>query len=536
MGPGTNAVLGWLFGPGQLDLGGFPSLAGLDLTNLTSPATQNALGAVGQWVATQFFGLTWDNIQAAVVQAAGAGNVAVAAQALNAVQLLLNSPDPGKSLVDWLQANGGFSGQDLAEQALSAAAQAAARRVVPPVVAEVTVAFATLGAGKAVTALYNGVSWLADNLNKLGNLATLLAKIAGQVDAVGTGQAGAGDALAKDITDLLNKSVPLVLSFAAAQVPGLSGLPGAIRDTVQKVQGYPLGKVQQAATTVVGKARGLLGANGGPTDLNGLVGPVVAFRVGSVTHHVWVVNQNGQPAILVASNKHQLSLFDDPIAGKQPEATAAAQKLTQDTQKGIADAKLGPAAAAALVTDVKAVASDEQALDQNLAPGAKVNAFFAKVPIPASSLSDINPNDGAAFLQSIPSYRGRGVQGVLVINGVAYRLSSDGSTEPGYTNKLASPLRPVGVVDGFTPDTTTHVEGSVVAVIRCLLYRGALVNDATLYENLAPCGAKETDPERLQRCDYNLAKMLPKGFTLHVVWKTPDGVQDAKSYDGKGLS
>ena len=232
----------------------------------------------------------------------------------------------------------------------------AARRVVPPVVAEVTAAFATLGVGKAVTALYNGVSWLADNLNKLNNLATLLAKIAGQVDAVGTGQAGAGDALAKDITTLLNQSVPLVLSFAAAQVPGLSGLPGAIRDTIQKVQGYPLGKVQQAATTVVGKFKGELAGKGGGGSAPGAIAQPVTLTAGGHTVRLWVATQGSKAVVMRSVDGKDIRPLDlgrdvpavaNPTPAQADSRAAAVTALT--ALQTAADTAVGAMAAAGAV-------------------------------------------------------------------------------------------------------------------------------------------------------------------------------------------
>jgi hypothetical protein len=311
---------------------------------------------------------------------------------------------------------------------------------------------------------------------------------------------------------------------------------------IQDIRSTPLALIAQAIGKVADKAKELLGLTGpNANQYQGLIGKVVTFRVGTVTHRLWVVNRNGKPVIMRASQPGLFDHLKDDTPGKEAEAGAAAQQLIQDAGKGIADAARGPAGVADAAADARAAEADEQKLSRVIAPDAKYNSFFASVAIPNSVSGLPIGNDTQMLAQLRLNLTGREpVRSILVIDGRAYRLGSDGLSDPAYTTRLASSLGAEDKVPGFTSVTTKHAEGSIVALIRRLLLDNPSITSATVYMNLPPCGMAYSGNGRVQdpeRCDANLEKMLPAGFTLQVVFKrAKTGNSGSKPYSGTGLS
>lgn len=82
----------------------------------------------------------------------------------------------------------------------------------------------------------------------------------------------AADKLAGDVTAALGAAVPLMLTAVSRQIPGVNGIPKAMRNAIETARAKPLLLVRAAVDKVVGKAEKWLGAMGGKGGTEGWVG------------------------------------------------------------------------------------------------------------------------------------------------------------------------------------------------------------------------------------------------------------------------
>ncbi|MGL4424338.1 MAG: polymorphic toxin-type HINT domain-containing protein, partial [Gemmataceae bacterium] len=167
-----------------------------------------------------------------------------------------------------------------------------------------------------IKVVYDTLTWLQNELQKIEGLFVMAGKIAGKIDGVVRGHPGVGDEMAADITKLLNDAFPLVLSFGAKQL-GLEKMPKAIRETLDKVKSYPIGKVEKMLTVIVAKAKNklnLAGADANPA-FQGLLAPMIVKNANNEEHRLWLKEQNGKPVLMRASDPGELNLERDLPSG-----------------------------------------------------------------------------------------------------------------------------------------------------------------------------------------------------------------------------
>ena len=146
------------------------------------------------------------------------------------------------------------------------------------------------------------------------------------VKAVAKGEAGAN--LAQTIEDTLLGGIPLALSFAVKQVPGLEGLPKKVVDSLQSVSN----KLEVKLTTLFKNLRTTLEANLKPPV--GLIGKVHEFTVEGVTHTIWLAEQTpGGPLRVMLDGIGDAAELD--LEADLPENLSA--KMRQKVQDAVKD-------------------------------------------------------------------------------------------------------------------------------------------------------------------------------------------------------
>jgi RHS repeat-associated protein len=154
-------------------------------------------------------------------------------------------------------------------------------------------------------------------------------------------------------------------------------------------------------------------------------------------------------------------------------------------------------------------------------PASKYASIFANVSIP-SQASGLPIGKHWDMTHSLPAWQkttpATPARGILVVNGVAYKLISTGGNDSEYTGGLA-PNPQALQVPGFTAVNIGHVEGSAAAIIRRLHGEGKITGEIYLYVNLIPCGIGDEPPEESPGCWHNLDKMIPKGIAVHVYYR-----------------
>lgn len=340
-GAGQTAVLDWLFGDLKESFEKFPT----DFSDLP---------AVGKWLVNDFFGLTWDNVQGLLVGSIGAGNVALLGEAFDRVAAAAESGSV-EGLLGWLKANEAeLDLKKIAEDALAKAAAEVGKLLVPPALAVVG-DLTSLGAGRALTALYNTATWLIDNLKTFENLGQVVDKVAMRIDLVAKGDKTATDATVADVLTFLNtQALPAALRFAVKQC-NLGGVPDAIRKVVEQVKATPLGLLEKAINKVVGAAKEALAAARRETRPGEILAATLVLPDGR-TAHLWVVQQGGPVQVLWATsdgNEGEIKTLDDVLPA---QAKTANPQLYQKLVGLFGTVKTAAEKAAKAMADAKAAA------------------------------------------------------------------------------------------------------------------------------------------------------------------------------------
>jgi hypothetical protein len=219
-------------------------------------------------------------------------------------------------------------------------------------------------AGAILSSVYSALTWLSDNVERFQGLADLGAKIGGVVHDV----PNAKEQLAADVKSFLDGVVPVALNFGISQIPGLSRVPQAVAEALQKVRGTPLNLIGQALGKVIGAAAGRLSLTGHP-EYQGLVGKPLTFLVSGESHRLWVVNRNGQSVIMRASNTGPLDLSRDlpgVSAGERARVQGDADAVTALGNQLGALLRAATAAADATRPVNAGLAGQAQSLDSRL--------------------------------------------------------------------------------------------------------------------------------------------------------------------------
>ena len=348
-----DALLKWLTKGVSLDK--FP----------TNPTVEN----VAPWL-LKFFKLDWDGVQSLLIEVVGAGNVAVLAQGYELLSAAWEKVKDAKEVTEFVNAvlkaaddklpDGElFDTKNLVKFAVNELAKMVAREMAKQV--PVLIAKYLTPAGGALATAYNTVKWLVDDFKSLTEVADKVVVVVQKLrdlalappTAPGAPAPAAVAALSAAVRDALTAGIPVVIGFVAKQT-NLDTLPTAVVGTLRKLQDLPRTKIKAALGKLVGKVKDKLRLAGPhATEYQGLIGPVVTFKVGDETHRLWVVNQNGKPAVMLASMATPAEsakafitrLFAGPIFSalsdeqkadlevKFSEIAAAAQKTLNETLK-----------------------------------------------------------------------------------------------------------------------------------------------------------------------------------------------------------
>jgi hypothetical protein len=83
--------------------------------------------------------------------------------------------------------------------------------IVPKMAAKIAV-IVTPGAG-VISTIYNGITFVLDNVNKFAGLKDVVVSIASQLGDLAKGTGGAVDKLADDVKTFLNKVMPIAINL-----------------------------------------------------------------------------------------------------------------------------------------------------------------------------------------------------------------------------------------------------------------------------------------------------------------------------------
>ncbi|HEY1191867.1 MAG TPA: PKD domain-containing protein [Gemmata sp.] len=278
------------------------------------PSTLNA-DTMAPWLLS-VFRLNWDGVQEILVNAVGAGNIALLAQGYEYLEAAWNNGGGDSevfkavnALLAQVAGPGGIVDKLDPKKLVEDGIEAIANMVVTEIAKKAPVVILQkLNPGGAVlSTIYNGVTWLLDNKDKLGKMLDQWGTILGKVQALANAAGGpatntAKVELANVVKAALDAGVGPALSFAAAQLK-LSDLPKRVTDTLKQLQALPRQKVEAAVQALVNKAKGLLGLNGpNAAQYQGALTKPITFTIGGENHRLWIINQNGKVEILRASN------------------------------------------------------------------------------------------------------------------------------------------------------------------------------------------------------------------------------------------
>ncbi len=345
-----NAVYNWL----KTQANGIDFSAFTGLTNLTSGDNLKAF-------LLQYSGLTWEHLSEVVLSTLGQGNVA-AVETIAGWFDNISTSDP-LSMFRFLQdlpnkaATLGLS-IDLSEVWNNLESRATS--VLTSSLSTMTTRLATLfvpGAG-TIRAIYNGLSWLSNNMQQLSGLFN------GFVDALlGT---DANDVKTK-LLATFNSATETLVSFAAAQL-GLSKLPGELR----KVLSYVPQKVDSGMRKLLADAAGKVRLNSGSSDemFKGIVSEKKEFDYGGKNYVLWAVQSGTTVKVKLAEKVNGQWKLIAELKDANFTTTAAKGDYTAlfGKAKSLADAtkpnaqNKNPAAIAALASLSTQVKSAENTL------------------------------------------------------------------------------------------------------------------------------------------------------------------------------
>ncbi len=309
----------------------------------------------------QYSGLTWEHLSEVVLSTLGQGNVA-AVETIAGWFDNISTSDP-LSMFRFLQdlpnkaATLGLS-IDLSEVWNNLESRATS--VLTSSLSTMTTRLATLfvpGAG-TIRAIYNGLSWLSNNMQQLSGLFN------GFVDALlGT---DANDVKTK-LLATFNSATETLVSFAAAQL-GLSKLPGELR----KVLSYVPQRVDAGMRKLLADVAGKVRVTGGSGDemFKGIVSEKKEFDYGGKNYVLWAVQSGTTVKVKLAEKVNGQWKLIAELKDANFTTTAAKGDYTAlfGKAKSLADAtkpnaqNKNPAAIAALASLSTQVKSAENTL------------------------------------------------------------------------------------------------------------------------------------------------------------------------------
>jgi RHS repeat-associated protein len=505
-----NALLSWVTG---------------GLSNLPTPLPTNWLdfNQVGPWL-LDFFRLNWDGVRGLLAQRLGAGNVALISQAIEAVQTWAQGGTP--EVFRWLQAQAeSLTPQQILQRVIDAGVNYVVTNVVPRIVANIVAKFDPTGVTAILSTIWNTLTWISDNMERFAGLADLATTIANRIGGVVHDQPGASAQLANNVKTFLNGLIPVGLNFAASQL-GLGNLPQAVGRVVETVRSYPLNLVGRAIDKVADRIKDLLGLNNHP-EYQGLLLPAVTYQVGSETHRIWVVNQNGRAAIMRASNPTPVDRLDALLARynnydlrfvsaarRQEVATALTAAQTAVDQYRASAATAQPAQLPQLAAPATAALRTLQTAMTAAVQDVRDSENLITVPDSETAPAGVTAQQIADRLPGVSG--GSRAFGALVVDGKIYRLvtlDQDLTLTNGdvYHHAVVPTGSPLIGRFGFTGANHGHIEQSAAAILRRLARNGTNVSGAFVVVNKTRvCYGND------QTCDETLKFSLPLGVTLQV--------------------
>ncbi len=243
----------------------------------------------------QFSGLTWAKVANTLRQALGAGN-SIANTVINTLLANYIQSDP-LSLVNFLtnlpnqlQALGTQYGVNLSSilsmlpnpSNLLSAVLGQLSTAMTQVPLKLAALF-TPGAG-VLTAIYNGASWVLNNLDQIGSVFQAFLDALPQLCNYNL------SAFTNALTAALTSALPVVLSFAASQL-GLAALPQGVRSALS----YVPTQVNKALKALANKLASVLGGGNNAGAQTGSLAPAQTFvsPAGSTTQYTLYVTQTG---------------------------------------------------------------------------------------------------------------------------------------------------------------------------------------------------------------------------------------------------
>lgn len=247
----------------------------------------------------QVMGITWVRIRRLLARHIGEENVALIERAWEVVSTLLTQGPEG--LFELLKDR--LNPQMILDQVLDAAMRYVTEAVISRVTARILLLFNPVGAlVQAIEAIYRVLKWVFQNASSIFSLVETVVNGAAALLAGDTG------GMANAVEQALARLVGPVLAFVA-DYAGLGGIPEALRDAIQGLQGGVEAILDRVIGWLAEQGRRLLRAVGlggarepgaserGDTEL----GETVRFAAAGESHRLWVDVRGTQATVMVAS-------------------------------------------------------------------------------------------------------------------------------------------------------------------------------------------------------------------------------------------
>ncbi|MBA4142858.1 MAG: DUF4157 domain-containing protein [Nitrosospira sp.] len=311
--------------------------AGLAAAGITIPPDFSLKSIISFFL--ELMGITWTRIRRLLAKHIGEENVALIERAYELVSSLIEQGPQGifEMIKDRLDP------RQILDQVLEAAKSFLVEALITQVSVRIIALFNPAGAIlQALEAVYRVLKWIFENAARIF---TLVETVVGGIANLVAGNIGP---MANAVETALSRLIGPVIDFLADYI-GLGDLPNKIKETIEGMQNWIEGILDQVIGWLAERARGLLrtlgigGEQGEENDQrqegDSEVGKTISFSAAGESHRLWINVQGTSAKVMMASSPEEVTAklddWQERLEAVPEERRTEAQRLLTSARQAL---------------------------------------------------------------------------------------------------------------------------------------------------------------------------------------------------------